>query len=456
MENPVFVSFSDRFASWASEPHLQLTDHNYAEARISLLDTLACMVTGAQEQQSHVAMDALQFGQEAGPIEAVGGGAGLSLMSAAMMNGVRAHAIDFDDHEQPGGSHVSAPIYSALFALARVQPMTIDQICNAWVVGYEAVIWLATALGYHHYDKGWHSTSTLGPIGTAAAISRALGSSANQISSAMAIAASSSAGLKAQFGTDTKALHVGFAAESGLRAALLARAGASTNTALWHGKYGFGSLFDADSARGFDRALKEMKPGQALKVHPVCRKLWPSCGYTHRAIAAVEKLHQRVGDVHKVLSIHVRMPEPFHRVAGFSKPTTEAEARFSTGYCVVTGLLSGHVSPDDFRQDLYSDPVRRGLIEQIEWDLYNLPQGDAAEIGPSTPETVKVILANGTVHEETVEYLPGGAENPITQAQLLRKLSDCGCSVELAGDFLRAEGETTLSEMHFFDRIADA
>lgn len=456
MERLPFVSFSDRFASWAAGPDLQLSDHDNTEARISLLDTLACMVTGAPEQQSRVAMDALQFSQVSGLIEPVGGGAGLSLMSAAMMNGVRAHAIDFDDYEQPGGSHVSTPICSALFALARVQPMTIDQICNAWVVGYEAVIWLATALGYHHYDKGWHSTSTLGPIGTAAAIARALGLSANQISSAMAIAASSSSGLKVQFGTDTKALHVGFAAKSGLQAALLARAGASTNTALWHGEFGFGSLYNADSSRGFDRTLLEMKPGQALKIHPVCRKLWPSCGYTHRAIAAVEKLHQRIGDEDKVVSIHVRMPEPFHRVAGFSIPTNDAEARFSTGYCVVTGLLSGHVSPDDFRQDSFTDPVRRGMIEKIKWDLYNLPQGDAAEIGPSTPETVKVILANGTVHEETVLYLPGGAENPITQAQLLRKLSDCGCSVELAGDFLRADGETTLSEMHLFDRIADA
>lgn len=450
------TSFSDRFAEWAAKPDLQFSEHYYFEARLSFLDTLACMVVGAEEHQSRAATEALLYSQETGSIEPIGGGAKLSLMSVAFINGVRAHAIDFDDYEQPCGSHVSAPICSALVALSHVQSMTLDQICDAWIVGYEAVIWAASALGYHHYEKGWHSTSTLGPIGTAAAISRALGLTANQMSNAMAVAASSSSGLKVQFGTDTKSMHVGFAAVGGLRAALLAQSGISANTALWHGKYGFGSMYDGDRDKGFNVMLTEMQLGQALQMYPVCRKLWPSCGYTHRTIAAAENLHRRIRGAEQIKSINVRMPEPFHRVAGFLKPANDAEARFSTGYCVVTGLLSGHVTPDDFRQDLYTDPVRRGMIDRIEWDAYNLSQGDSAEIGPSTPETVKVILANGVVHEETVEYLPGGAEKPVTQAQLLRKLSDCGCSVELAGDFLRAEGETTLSEMHFFDRINDA
>lgn len=433
---------------------MQLSDHDLREARFSLLDTLACTIVGTKERQPQAATDAVLFGEQTGPVLPIGGGAGVSLMSATLINGARAHALDFDDYEQLGGSHVSAPIYSALFALSRVQPLTVDEICNAWVVGYEAVIWMASAVGYHHYEKGWHSTLTLGPIGVAAAVARALRLPAEQMSVAMAIAASSSSGLKAQFGTDAKALHVGFASEAGLRAALLARAGATANTALWHGVYGFGSLYDADVAKGFDTVLRTMQLGQALSKHPVCRKLWPSCGYTHRVIAGAEKLYQRLDRDDEVASILVRMPEPFHRVAGFAKPMSDAEARFSVSYCVAAGVLAGHVTPDDFRERNYSDAVRTGLSTKVKMDLYDLPKGDIGEIGQSNPEAVKVTLSNGQVLEEIVEFLPGGAENPMTTDQLLQKIADCSCSTERAVQFLHADGVTPLQETGILDQLA--
>lgn len=228
--------FSDVFSEWATRPDLGVDGETRESARVTIVDTLACALAGCRERQPIQAMDALLFGQvSGGDVEPIGGGDKVSLLGAALVNGARITAIDFDDYELSGSSHASAPILSALFSLARVQPMTIDEICDSWIVGYETVIWMGMALGYGHYDIGWHSTSTLGPVGTAAAASRALGLSAEQMSNAMALASSSAAGLKKQFGFDAKALHAGFAAEAGLRAALLARAGATANRNLWGG-----------------------------------------------------------------------------------------------------------------------------------------------------------------------------------------------------------------------------
>ncbi|MBY6112831.1 MmgE/PrpD family protein [Mameliella alba] len=456
MLKPLAQTFSERFAEWATQSDLRMADQDRAEARFTLVDTLACTVVGTQEQQPVAAVEAALFGQQDGSVMPVGGGQKLSLTGAALVNGARAHAIDFDDYELSGSSHASAPIYSALFALAGVVPMTVDQICDAWIVGYEAIIWMGMAMGYRHYDIGWHSTSTLGPVGAAAAASRALGLSAGQMSNAMALAASSAAGLKMQFGSDAKALHAGLAAQAGVQAALLARAGATANNRLWHGKYGFASLYGGEDAAGFDDVLCTMQPGRALEKFPVIRKLWPSCAYTHRPIAAAERLHKRLRAGDEIASITVRMPEPFHRVAGFFVPTNDAEARFSVSYCVVVGLLTGHVSPEDFREHRFTDATRVRMTQDVVLDLYDLPKGDAGDIGPSTPERIVVTLTDGRVLEEVVEHVPGGVSLPMTREQLLRKVADCGCSTDLAQAFLSVDGATALADTGMLSQVGHA
>jgi len=456
MLKPFTQTFSERFAEWAAQPNLRSTDEDLAQARFALVDTLACMVVGTREQQPVAALEAMLFGQHGDGVMPVGGGQKVPVTSAALVNGARAHAIDFDDYELSGSSHASAPICSALFALAGVVPMTVDQICEAWIVGYEVVIWMGMALGYRHYDIGWHSTSTLGPVAAAAAVSRALNLTADQMSNAMALAASSSSGLKMQFGTDAKALHAGLAAQAGLQAALLARAGATANKRLWHGKYGFASLYGGEDAAGFDQATCQMQPGQALERFPVIRKLWPSCAYTHRPIAGAERLHKRLQPGDQIASIKVRMPKPFHRVAGFFVPTNEAEARFSVSYCVVVGLLSGHVTPEDFREHRFTDATRVRMTEEVVLDLYDLPKGDAGDIGPSTPERIVVTLTDGQVLEEVIEHVPGGVSLPMTRDQLLRKVEDCGCSPQLATDFLAVDGSVLLADTGILAQVANA
>ncbi|GMG80834.1 MmgE/PrpD family protein [Paralimibaculum aggregatum] len=447
MLKPNVQNFAETFAAWAARPDLGIGAAIREEARVTLVDTLACTVIGTPERQALAAMEAMAFGLSAGSVQPTGGGAMLSLHGAALVNGVRTHAIDFDDYELSGSSHASAPILGALFALAQKVPMTVDRICEAWLVGYETVIWMGKALGYGHYDIGWHSTSTLGPIGTAAACARALGLSPFQMANAMALAASSSAGLKMQFGFDAKAIHAGLAAESGLRAALLARGNATGNCNLWDSDFGFARVYGTAESIGFSAMMQEMELGRAVELFPVVRKLWPSCAYTHRPIHGAEALHRRLAPGDEIASIRVRMPEPFHRVAGFGVPTNDAEARFSVRYCVVTGLTTGHVVPEDFRPARFSDPERQRMTAAVELDLYRLPKGDPGDIGPSTPETITVTLADGRVLEQVTSDVPGGVAMPMTRAQLLRKVADCGCSAALAERFLEADGAAPLDEI---------
>lgn len=444
------ATFSEQISAWATAPELQLSPGARTVARFSLADTLACMYLGRDMNQPRAVAAALEEDGDTGSALAVGGGKRHTLTGAALLNGARVHALDFDDYELSGSSHASGPLFSALFSLATARQLSIRDVCDAWLVGYEVIVQMGQALGFGHYDKGWHSTLTLGPVGVAAAVSRALKLNSRQMSNAMALAASSSAGTLRQTGSHAKAIHEGLAAQAGLRAALVAKAGGTANTGLWDIPSGFISLYGTDASPGFQETMSRAQLGQGVDLYPVIRKLWPSCAYTQRAIMSAEHLSRQIGDLDSIRSVHYRMPRPFHQVARFGLPENDAEARFSIPYCVAAGLARGHVTPDDFHETAFRDGATRDLASLVELDLYELPEGHSGDIGPSTPETLTVTLADGRSLVEEALAVPGGAEVPMTEQQLLQKVRDCGLSSEDAEALLLENDEALLVGARLF------
>ncbi|WP_404325294.1 MmgE/PrpD family protein [Cobetia sp. UIB-001] len=443
-------AFSERLSAWATADVLDVGTQAYESARTSLIDTLASMYLGASMPQPRAVVAALVAAGDTGPAVPVGGGAGRTLTGAALVNGARAHALDFDDYELSGSSHASGPIFSALFSLSSARGLSIHQVCEAWLVGYETIVQMGRALGYGHYDKGWHSTLTLGPIGVAAAAGRALSLNQAQLANAMALASSSSAGSLRQTGSHAKAIHEGLAAQAGLQAALMAQGGATANTAIWDIASGFVPLYGTDSSPGFDAAIADAELGLGTERYPVVRKLWPSCAYTQRPIAGAEAIAAQLQDEDRIAAVRYRMARPFHQVARFDVPGNDAEARFSVPYCLAAGLLGGHVTPDDFEPAAFSDPVRQALAAKVEMELYELPPGHSGDIGLTSPECLTVTLSSGRVLEREERAVPGGADLPMTKTQLLQKVSDCGLSVDEAEALLCADPAEALTRCALF------
>ncbi len=433
------VDFGGDFSQWATARQLSLAEGAKDVARFSLLDTLACIQSGVGMPQPGAVLAALTSTGDSGPATPVGGGPGLSLTGAALVNGARAHALDFDDYELSGSSHASGPIFGALLSLASAKELTIGAVCEAWTVGYEAVVILGAALGYGHYKKGWHTSLTLGPIGAAAAVSRALGLDAVQMSDAMAMASSSSAGSLRQAGFYAKAVHEGLAAQAGLQAAVLAQAGVTANSAAWDLPSGFIGLYGTSESPGFDVALRDKDWGDGTTRFPVIRKLWPSCAYTHRPIAVAIAVSARIGEGESIESIEYRMPRTFHAVAPYGQPENEAQARFSVPYCLAAALEQGRVEPRDFLPPGYSSQSRRDLVRRVELDLYDLPPDHSGDIGPSSPERLTVRLSTGRALQLESLAVPGGAAAPMTEAQLLAKTGACGLSSDQVRELLAAD-----------------
>ena len=175
------------------------------------------ILAGSSEPSAAILRDIL--GEESRPGTSVvfGTKGKTNCLDAALMNGTAAHALDFDDVSDAMGGHPSAPVLTALLALGDAIGAHGRDVLNAFVAGFETEIRIAKAVNFHHYKKGWHPTATLGVFGAAAACARLLSLEEKQIASALSMSASMSSGLKANFGTMTKPLHVGNCARSGVQ-----------------------------------------------------------------------------------------------------------------------------------------------------------------------------------------------------------------------------------------------
>src|SRR5690606_35719513 len=146
-----------------------------------------------------------------------------------------------------------------------------DVVLEAFAAGMIAARAIAARVGRGHYSRGWHGTGTIGAFGAAAAVGRLENLTADQMANAFGLAASMSAGLQANFSTQAKPAHAGFAAVAGTRAARLAKAGVTASHAVFDQK-GYPDLYGAgDGTAEPGPEAFEMRPDKiAVKLYPCC------------------------------------------------------------------------------------------------------------------------------------------------------------------------------------------
>jgi 2-methylcitrate dehydratase PrpD len=374
-------------------------------------------------------------------------------LDAALINGTAAHALDFDDVSNSMGGHPSAPLVPALFALGEMLDSSGQEFVTAYVVGFETETRIARGVHFHHYEKGWHPTATLGVFGAAASCSHLMRLNPSQTAQALAISASLAAGIKANFGTMTKPLHVGHTARDGLFAALLARDGFTANNAALEHKQGFLEVFNGagnyDAAKivaDWGRPWDIVTPGLAIKQHPCC-------GSTHPAIDALLALRrdndlspQRIERIdswtHPRRLAHTNRPDP----------QTGLDAKFSVQYCLARAALQGRIVIEDFEGDAFRDPASRTLMRRV----HAAPHPD---MGPDSAEhlgaEIRITFTDGSTASKRVGAALGrGPDNPLPPDALLAKFRNCAGralpshSVErLEGSLLHLEAQPSVRSL---------
>ena len=204
--------------------------------------------------------------------------------SAALLNGLSGHALDFDDTQLSTTpdrifgllTHPTMPPLAAALAVGERQHATGRQFLEAFLTGFEVECKISEAIHPHHYKQGFHSSGTVGTFGAMAATAKLLGLTPGRCAHALAIAASSASGIRVNFGTMTKPLHVGRAAQNGVTRG---RAGPPTGSPAaadaLDGPWGFfkvfsfGSGFDADRIVGvLGNPHTIVSPGVSIKPYP--------------------------------------------------------------------------------------------------------------------------------------------------------------------------------------------
>jgi 2-methylcitrate dehydratase PrpD len=444
------VSVIEQLAAYVTtESFDKLPEAAVEAARRAALDTLGVMLAGSVEVTAARVRAAIAH--RAGDEEAtvVGAGRRVSIEDAALANGTAAHALDYDDVQQSLSGHPSAPILSAALALGERQRVSGAELLASFVIGVEIEAKLGRALNPGHYETGWHATSTLGVFGAAASAAKLLGLTVVQTAHALAIAASLASGIKANFGTDCKPLHVGHAARCGLEAALLAQAGFTGNPRALEHADGFGATYGAGQPPVWDLTTAGLGAPHEVVDPGIGVKRFPACASTHQALDATLALAEEhaidPADVQAVeCGVYYLAP---HQLI-YDRAVTPLQGKFSMPYCIAVALLDRSVGFAQFTDERVRRPDVQALMPKVRMFVH--PDQMTRDCLPTRFSEVTITLGDGRKLERRVHLAKGQPRNPLTDAELTAKFRDCAARV-LAPD----RTESVLAAVKTLEAVRD-
>ncbi len=394
-----------------------------AAAKSAFLDTLgvALAATGEVAAGTVRRLAAELGGAEKSSL--IGSAALTSSPNAALVNGVTAHALDWDDDIGVGYGHPSAVIVPTVLALGEALNRTGRDLIEAYVLGVEVWFKVARAMPRLH-PLGWHPTGIFGALGAAAAATKLMQLDANQTTQALGLGGSQAAGLIQNLGTMTKPFHAGNAARSGIVSAMLAADGFTASREVLEGDLGFpfalcgpGEVDPARMVIELGAPFAVVDPGINVKAYP--------CYYSaHKCIDAMFHMleeHEIQSDA--VASVECRVPARVIKILFHTRPGTGLAAKFSMQFFMAAALVERKLGLSQFTDAKVNDPRIRALMECVTMSAHE--DGGNDETPFDFPDVVTVTLKNGARYSHLVSTARGHADTPLSEAQRLSKFQEC-------------------------------
>ncbi len=383
-----------------------------------LVDVVGLAVTARNEDYVRSALAACE---DDGPCTAIGQARTLTASGAALVNGTAVHGEDFDDTFEGGPVHAGAVIVPAMLAACERHKLDGGAALLGIAVGVETLCRLSTVAPTLTHKAGFHPTAIFGAVAAAAGVGATLKLDARQLVDALGTAGSMASGIIEYLaeGAWTKRLHAGWAAQSGLQAALLGRAGFLGPRTVFEGAHGFFHAFAHTREVDYGALLDGY--GENWVAETLAFKPYPCGTMTHpyidcaRALAArgikAEDIAEMVCEVGEG-TVH-RLWEP---LAAKQRPANGYSGKFSTPYCIAAGFVRGNVGLSDFTDEAVRDPTVLSLAAKIRY-----------QIDPKNPYPknftghIRAALRDGSVVEVRQPHLRGGAQEPLTRADIEQK-----------------------------------
>ena len=342
-----------------------LTPGALTGAKIGLLDTSAVGIAGSDDEAARIARRVALDG--AGAALVWGTARRVRALDAAFANGIAANVLDYDDCTENLGGHPSAPILPALIALAEERRANGRDVLTAYVAGFELETALGRAVNFHHYEKGWHPTATLGVFGAAAACARLLELDEEQTTRAIALCASLAAGVKSNLGSMGKPMHVGHCARNGLLAAALAREGFTGNADALEHPQGFLEVFNGSGNYSVERLLEKWGAPWEIEMPGIQVKQYPCCLSTQAAVDLMLDLVKTNGlQPEHVVAIEARVPPLRLRHTDRPQPRSALDSKLSVQYVLARALTDRAVTLAHFEGESYLDRRTQEVMKRVE------------------------------------------------------------------------------------------
>ena len=363
---------------------------------------------------------------------------------AALVNGMAAHAWDFDDTSYTGIMHGSAVVLPVALALTEETGAGEAELIAAFVAGSEVTYVLADVATHDHYFKGWWSTTTFGLVGATSAAARLLGLSTEETQNALGLAVASASGSKAVFGTDGKPYLVGEAAQRAIGFARAAQAGLTGPAAAVEDSRGFLRLMtdgasDLSAADTLGQRWRLTDPGLLFKTSPVCSA-------AHAAIEALATVMAESGAVDgDIVSIDVEIPELVDISLVYPRPKTIQEAQFSLPYALACAARHGRVRLADLTPAEIASADKAALMAKVTSAVAaDLSTEDMRARYPESAR-ISVTLADGRVLDGSCAEARGMPGRPLSDEDLQAKFADC---LDFAGTSLSDVADRQKSLLH--------
>src|SRR5579864_6415354 len=397
-----------------------LPDATLRKCENLLIDVTGLCVTARNEDYVKAALSGCD---DDGPCTVIGHARTLTASGAAFVNGTAAHGEDFDDTFEGGPVHAGAVIVPAVLAACERHNPDGRHALTGIAVGTEVLCRLSLVVPKAVHRAGFHPTAIFGAMGAAAGVGAALGLPEREIVDALGIAGSMASGIIEYLaeGAWTKRMHAGWAAQSGIRAALLARAGFIGPRTVFEGVHGLFQAFAHTTQGDYDALLGDF--GRRWVTDTLAFKPYPCGTMAQPYIDCARRLAARgikPEDVEAILcevaegTVH-RLWEP---LADKQRPRNGYAAKFAVPYLLSAGFVHGGVGLGAFTESAIRDERVLALAAKVKF-----------VIDPDNPYPnnytghIRATLKDGSVVEERQPYLRGGAQEPLTQQDIVDKFA---------------------------------
>jgi 2-methylcitrate dehydratase PrpD len=353
-----------------------------------------------------------------------GRGRKADLLHAALINCLASSIYSFDDTHEQAVVHPSGPVAAAAFAIAERKPVSGQAFLAAFALGVELECRLCKALTVAPAkgSMAWSGTGITGGMGAAVAAGSLLGLDMPAMRTAIGIALSQAAGFRAMHGSLCTPLMPAQAAQTGLRAALLAQAGFTSSPAALEGRYGYLSVFSEQP----DLHALAGDLGQRFEILRNTYKPYP-CGIViHPIIDACLELRSAHGlNPERIASVAVSASPGAMALCNNRNPRDEMQAHVSLHHWAAVCFIRGTARIQDMdTETAVRDPRLMAFQDCVEATLDPNRSPDSAEI--------TVTMTDGTRRTCNIAHGIGSAARPMTNAELEAKFA--GMAVPVLGD----------------------